>query len=55
MSKDILARKIFVTLVKGYYPNEYLVLNDCNYMARIYAETDSAAIDKFERGEYKKC
>lgn len=55
MSKDILARKIFVTLVKGYYPNEYLVLNDCNYMATIYADSESAAIEKFEKGEYKKC
>lgn len=48
-----LARKIFHSLERGYYPKEYLVLNDRNFVARFRAETDADAIQIFETGAYK--
>ena len=48
MSSEIIARKVFFTLVRGYYINEYIILNDLNFVARIYATNDQAAIEKFE-------
>lgn len=53
MNDKILARKIFHKLVKGYYNNEYIVLNDNNFLAYIYAPNDADAIQKFESGIYK--
>lgn len=50
-----LARKMFYSLEKSsFYPNEYLVLNDQNFVAYIRAESDAEAIQIFETGAYKK-
>ena len=49
-----LSQRLFHRLVKGHYRSEYLVLNDYNYLATIWADSDDEAIAKFKRGEYKK-
>lgn len=49
-----LARKLFYSLERcTFYKNEYLVLNDQNFVARFRAENDADAIRIFETGEYK--
>ena len=49
-----LARKLFYSLEKSsFYPGEYLVLNDNNFVARFYANSEADAIRIFETGEYK--
>lgn len=50
--KDKLAQKLFRSLVKGYYDGEYIVLNDGNYFATIWAKTDQEAIEAFNAGNY---
>jgi hypothetical protein len=50
--KDKLAQKLFRSLVKGYYNGEYIVLNDLNYFATIWAKTDAEAIAAFNAGNY---
>lgn len=45
-SEDVLARKVFVTLVK-LYPRGYSILNDGNFVKRIYAASDDEAIRQF--------
>ena len=54
MNNTELARRIFHSLIKGYYPNEYIVLNDGYFLAYIYATSDEDAIQKFNEGAYKK-
>ncbi len=50
-----IARKLFHSLEKSsFYPNEYLVLNDQNFVACIRAESDEEAIQIFETGAYMK-
>ena len=53
MYNKILARRLFHSLVKGYYRSEYLVLNDCNYYATIWADSEEEAINIFMNGGYK--
>lgn len=45
-SEDVLARKVFVTLVK-LYPRGYSILNDGNFVKKIYAASDDEAIRQF--------
>jgi hypothetical protein len=45
-----IARKFFHSLIADKWG--YIVLNDGNFYARIYAKNDAEAIEKFERGEY---
>ena len=45
-SEDVLARKVFVTLVK-LYPRGYSILNDGNFVKKIYATSDDEAIRQF--------
>lgn len=53
MNNDkLLARRLFHRLERGYYRNEYVVLNDGYFYARIYAETEADAIRVFMAGEY---
>lgn len=53
MNNDkLLARRLFHRLERGYYPSEYIVLNDGYFYARIYAETEADAIRVFMAGEY---
>ena len=47
-----LAQKCFHCLVKGYYAHEYIVLNDLNYYATIWADTEAEAIAAFNAGNY---
>lgn len=47
-----LAQRLFHSLVKGYYSQEYIVLNDGNYFATIWAKTDAEAIAAFNAGNY---
>lgn len=54
MNDKILARKLFHTLVKGYYRSEYIVLNDYNYLTSIWADTEEEALKIFESGLYKE-
>jgi len=51
-----LARKCFYSLEKAtfYGDGVYLVLNDGNYVCRLYADSDEEAVEKFMKGEYKK-
>ena len=46
--KKLLARRLFHRLEKG-----YIVLNDGYFYARIWAATETEAIEKFNKGEYK--
>ena len=50
--KNKLAQKLFRSLVKGYYHQEYIVLNDGNYFATIWAKTEAEAIAAFHAGNY---
>ena len=50
----ILARLLFHRLEPGYYPGEYIVLNDGYFLARIQAENDAAAIELFQAGKYQE-
>lgn len=53
MNNDkLLARRLFHRLERGYYPSEYIVLNDGYFFARIYAETEADAIRVFMAGKY---
>ena len=52
MNNKILARRLFHRLEKGYYKSEYIVLNDGNYYASIWADNEQDAIAKFNNGEY---
>lgn len=52
--KDTLARKLFHRLVRGYYRSEYIVLNDGNYLATIWASSEAEAIEIFMDGGYQK-
>lgn len=45
-SENVLARKVFVTLVK-LYPRGYSILNDGNFVKKIYAASDDEAIRQF--------
>ena len=49
-----LARKIFHSLVCGYYQSEYIVLNDGNYLATIWTSSEAEAIKIFMDGGYQK-
>lgn len=51
--KETLVRKLFHRLVRGYYRSEYIVLNDGNYLATIWADSEAEAIKIFENGGYK--
>lgn len=51
--KKLLARRLFHRLEKGYSRSEYIVLNDGYFYARIWAATETEAIEKFNKGEYK--
>ena len=51
---QILARRLFHRLERGYYSSEYLVLNDGRYLARIWADSDAEAVRIFEAGAYQK-
>lgn len=44
--ENVLARKVFVTLVK-LYPRGYSILNDGNFVKKIYAASDDEAIRQF--------
>jgi len=50
----LLARRLFHRLERGYYRNEYIVLNDGYYFASIWADTEEEAITRFMDGDYKK-
>ena len=52
MVEKTLAQKLFHRLVKGYYHSEYIVLNDLNYFATIWADTPEEAIEIFNAGNY---
>lgn len=52
LNDKTLAQKLFHRLVKGYYSSEYIVLNDLNYFATIWADTPEEAIQIFEAGNY---
>lgn len=52
MIEKTLAQRLFHRLVKGYYNQEYIVLNDLNYFATIWAKTDEEAIAAFNAGNY---
>lgn len=54
MTDRTLAQKLFHRLVKGYYNNEYIVLNDYNYLTSIWADSEEEAIKIFESGTYKQ-
>lgn len=54
MNNKEIARRLFYSLERGYYPKEYLVLNDRNFVARFRADNDADAIRIFETGAYKK-
>jgi len=41
-------------LERGYSRSEYIVLNDGYFFARIWADTEEEAINKFMAGDYKK-
>ena len=50
---QILARRLFHRLERDtFYRGSYIVLNDGNYHARFYADSDADAIRKFQAGEY---
>ena len=52
---QILARRIFHRLERDTFTRgRYIVLNDGNFYAGFYAESDAAAIEIFDRGEYLK-
>jgi hypothetical protein len=54
MSNDrLLARRLFHRLERGYYRSEYLVLNDGYFLARIWADTEAEAIERFLAGDYE--
>lgn len=54
MYKNELARKLFYSLIRDtFYKNNYIVLNDQNYIASFRAGSDAEAIQIFEKGEYK--
>ena len=42
-----LARRLFLSLQKSNFDGRYLVLNDNNYVAHFYAESDEIAIERF--------
>lgn len=49
-----LARRLFYSLERDKFtPGRYLVLNDNNFIAGFYAESDEKAIEIFESGSYK--
>lgn len=53
--KNELARKLFYSLVRDtFYPHNYIVLNDQNYIASFRAGSDAEAIHIFETGKYKE-
>lgn len=52
MTEKTLAQRLFHKLIKGYYASEYIVLNDLNYFATIWADTPEEAIAIFEAGNY---
>lgn len=52
MSREPLARRLFHRLERGYYRSEYLVLNDGNFYARIWADSEAEAIARFLAGDY---
>lgn len=52
MIENTLAQRLFHRLVKGYYKSEYIVLNDFNYYATIWADTPEEAILAFNAGNY---
>ena len=55
MNNDkILARRLFHRLERGYYRSEYLVLNDGNYYATIWADSPEEAVELFLAGEYEE-
>lgn len=55
MNNDkLLARRLFHRLERGYYRSEYLVLNDGNYFATIWADTQEEALERFLAGDYGK-
>ena len=50
----LLARRLFHRLERGYYRNEYIVLNDGYFFARIWADSEAEAINTFLAGDYEK-
>ena len=53
-NKKLLARRLFHRLERGYYTGEYIILNDGYFFARIWADTEEEAINKFMAGDYEK-
>lgn len=54
MYKNEIARKLFYSLIRDtFYKNNYIVLNDQNYIASFRAESDAEAIEIFNNGGYK--
>ena len=49
----ILARRLFHRLERGYTRSEYIVLNDGYFFARIWADNEEEAINRFMAGDYK--
>ena len=54
MNNKVLARRLFHRLEKGYYRNEYIVLNDGNFYAYIWANTEEEAKEIFNSGAYTR-
>ena len=53
MNNDkLLARRLFHRLERGYYSTEYIVLNDGYFFARIWADSQEEAIERFLAGQY---
>ena len=53
-NNKLLARRLFHRLERGYYKSEYIVLNDGYFFARIWADSEEEAINRFMAGDYKK-
>jgi hypothetical protein len=52
MNKEILSRRLFHRLERGFYTGEYIVLNDGYFFARFWADSDADAIRAFNAGVY---
>ena len=55
MNNDkLLARRLFHRLERGYYPSEYIVLNDGYFYCKIWADSPAEAIARFMAGDYQE-
>ena len=52
-NKKLLARRLFHRLERGYYTGEYIILNDGYFFARIWADSEEEAINRFIAGDYE--